>query len=201
MASVSDGTGATSLLPVIVQDADDGAVLMLAWANPAALEATRSTGQAHFWSRSRNELWRKGATSGNVMKVVGIATDCDGDAILYRVRPAGPACHTGSQSCFEETFAAATADFSLRSLARVVEGRRGGDPERSYTARLLEGGARRAGEKVVEEAGEVLGAATAGSDAELRAEAADLLFHLLVVLSARGVTLEDVERELADRRR
>lgn len=187
------------LLPVVMQNADDGHVLMVGWANEAALEATERTGQAHFWSRSRNELWRKGATSGNVMDVVDLATDCDGDAVLYRVRPAGPACHTGAISCFEAELENPPR-FTLARLERVIDGRRSADPRTSYTARLLEQGPRRAGEKVVEEAGEVLGAATAGSDDEVREEAADLLYHLLVVLAARGVTLEDVERILAERR-
>lgn len=187
------------LLPVIVQDADDGEVLMLAWANEAALAATEATGEAHFWSRSRDELWRKGATSGNVMEVVELATDCDGDAVLYRVRPAGPACHTGARSCFrvEEDGA---ARFTVRDLAQVVRERQAADPATSYTARLLAGGPRRAGEKVVEEAGEVLAAALAGSDDEVRSEAADLLYHLLATLTARGITLEQVEQTLAARR-
>ncbi|CAN5716807.1 bifunctional phosphoribosyl-AMP cyclohydrolase/phosphoribosyl-ATP diphosphatase HisIE [soil metagenome] len=200
MAWLSDRrpSSAGGLLPVVMQDAVSGQVLMVGWANDEALAATERTRQAHFWSRSRNELWRKGATSGNVMEVVELATDCDTDAVLYRVRPAGPACHTGAPSCFPT---ARQPELTLRGLARVVEGRIGADPRASYTARLLAGGPRRAGEKVVEEAGEVLGAATAGSDSELRGEAADLLYHLLVVLAARGLTLEEVEQTLADRRR
>ncbi|MEX1156994.1 MAG: bifunctional phosphoribosyl-AMP cyclohydrolase/phosphoribosyl-ATP diphosphatase HisIE [Chloroflexota bacterium] len=187
------------LLPVVVQDAHNGEVLMLAWANQEALAATERTGQAHFWSRSRNELWRKGATSGNVMEVIELAADCDGDAVLYRVRPTGPACHTGARSCFEVERLDG-ARFSLRRLARMVEGRQAADPTTSYTARLLAGGPRLAGEKVVEEAGEVLAAALAGSDDEVRGEAADLLYHLLVLLTARGVTLEQVEQTLGERR-
>lgn len=188
------------LLPVVVQDADDGAVLMLAWANEAALDATERTGEAHFWSRSRDELWRKGATSGNVMDVVELATDCDGDALLYRVRPRGPACHTGARSCFAVE-SDERASFSMPHLARVVEGRRAADPASSYTARLLAGGPRRAGEKVVEEAGELLAAALAGSDDEIRGEAADLLYHVLVLLTAKGISLEQVEATLGARRR
>lgn len=192
-------TTAEALLPVIVQDASSGEVLMLAWANSTALEATERTGEAHFWSRSRSELWRKGATSGNRMHVIDLAADCDADAILYRVHPAGPACHTGTHSCF--TDAEAGPRFSLASLEGVIASRRGADPGASYTARLLAGGPRRPAEKVTEEAGEVAGAALAGSDDELRDEAADLLYHLLVVLAARGISLGEVEAVLADRHR
>lgn len=203
MAWLSDRHPVTAgrLLPVVVQDADDGEVLMVAWANDEALAATERTGEAHFWSRSRNELWRKGATSGNVMHVVELAADCDGDAVRYRVRPAGPACHTGARSCFDSEGAADGAPLTLRGLARVIEARRDADPATSYTARLLSGGPRRPGEKAVEEAGELLGAALAGDDHEVRNEAADLLYHLLVLLVARGITLEQVEKTLGERRR
>jgi len=198
------------LLPVVVQNADDGEVLMLGWANEEALAATERTGQAHFWSRSRDELWRKGATSGNVMVVVELATDCDGDAVRYRVHPTGPACHTGARSCFGVVgdlegagadLARPSSDFALRDLARLVEARRSADPSASYTARLLAAGPRRAGEKVVEEAGELLAAGVAGTDDEVRAEAADLLYHALVLLAARGISLEEVEQTLEARRR
>jgi phosphoribosyl-ATP pyrophosphohydrolase/phosphoribosyl-AMP cyclohydrolase len=182
------------LLPVVVTDAVGGDLLMLAWANREAVSATEATGEAHFWSRSRNELWRKGATSGNTMAVEAIGVDCDADAIVYRARPAGPACHTGSRSCFEDA-----PHFDLVALARVVAGRRGADPESSYTARLLSGGPRRPAEKVTEEAGELSAAALAGTDEEVIGEAADLLYHALVLLEARGVSLGDVEAELARR--
>ena len=182
------------LLSVVVLDETDGALLMLAWANRQAVDATLATGEAHFWSRSRDELWRKGATSGNVMPMAAIGVDCDGDAIVYRVRPHGPACHTGQRSCFE-----GAATFDLSTLARVVSGRRGADPAESYTARLLAGGSRRAAEKVTEEAGELSAAALAGSDDEVVAEAADLFYHALVLLESRGVTLESVNGELARR--
>jgi phosphoribosyl-ATP pyrophosphohydrolase/phosphoribosyl-AMP cyclohydrolase len=185
-----------ALLPVVVQDADDGRVLMLAWANVEALEATERSGEAHFWSRSRDRLWHKGETSGNVMRLVALAADCDGDAILYRVRPAGPACHTGTRTCFAE----ADAPGVLAALARTIEERRTADPAGSYTARLLAGGARRPAEKVVEEAGEVASAALAGTDDELAGEAADLVYHLLVVLAARGLPFERVLDVLAERR-
>ena len=174
------------LLPVIVQDVDDGSVLMLAWANAEALAATERTGEAHFWSRSRHRLWRKGEQSGNVMGVVALAADCDGDAILYRVRPSGPACHTGTRTCFGDV----PGPGVLPELAALIEERRGADPATSYTARLLDAGPRRPAEKVVEEAGEVAAAALAGTDEELAGEAADLLYHLLVLLATRNLPLE-----------
>lgn len=188
--TVRDG----SLLPVVVQAADSGEVLMLAWANDEALAATERTGEAHFWSRRRNELWRKGATSGNLMRVVELATDCDGDAILYRVDSIGPACHTGARSCFD-----AERPFTMRDLERVIAERRGADPADSYTARLLAAGPRRPVEKLVEEAGELASAALAGTDEEVRHEAADLAYHLLVTLAARGITLGELEETLAGR--
>jgi phosphoribosyl-ATP pyrophosphohydrolase/phosphoribosyl-AMP cyclohydrolase len=186
-------TDATALLPVVVQDADSGEILMLAYANSEAIAATERTGEAHFWSRSRSELWRKGATSGNVLHVVDISTDCDADAIRYRVHPSGPACHTGSRSCFPD------AAFSLGRLGAVVVERASADPTESYTARLLADGARRPAQKVVEEAGEVAIAAVAGTDDELLGESADLLYHLLVTLQSRGLTLSHVESVLAER--
>ena len=182
------------LLPVVVTEASSGDLLMLAWANDAAIEATVRTGEAHFWSRSRQELWRKGATSGNPMRVVGMTVDCDADAVSYRVEPSGPACHTGSRSCFD-----GDATFDLADLGRVIGERRDADAATSYTARLLAGGARRPAEKVTEEAGELSAAALAGSDAEVVAEAADLLYHTLVLLEARGLSLGLVEAELARR--
>ena len=182
------------LLPVVVTDASSGRLLMLAWANRAAVEATERTGEAHFWSRSRAELWRKGATSGNFMRVVGMAVDCDADAIAYRVEPTGPACHTGTRSCFD-----GEAAFTLAELSGVIRERRGADPATSYTARLLAGGPRRPAEKVTEEAGELSAAALAGTDDEVIAEAADLLYHALVLLEARGLGLSAVEAELGGR--
>jgi phosphoribosyl-ATP pyrophosphohydrolase/phosphoribosyl-AMP cyclohydrolase len=182
------------LLPVVVTDAAAGDLLMLAWANREAVDATEATGEAHFWSRSRGELWRKGATSGHTMAVEAIGVDCDADAIVYRVRPSGPACHTGSRSCFEGGLR-----FDLAALARVVTERRGADAEASYTARLLAGGPRRPAEKVTEEAGELSAAALAGTDREVIGEAADLLYHTLVLLEARGLSLREVEGELARR--
>ena len=182
------------LLPVVVTEVTSGELLMLAWANREALAATERTGQAHFWSRSRDELWHKGATSGHVMEVDAVGVDCDADAIVYRVRPSGPACHTGARSCFEDR-----PRFDLAALGRVVTARRGVDVDASYTARLLAGGPRRPAEKVTEEAGELSAAALAGTDGEVIGEAADLLYHALVLLETRGLALSDVEAELARR--
>ena len=182
------------LLPVVVTDASRGDLLMLAWANREALEATERTGEAHFWSRSRDELWRKGSTSGNVMRVVAMTVDCDADAIAYRVEPAGPACHTGAGSCFD-----GDPPFDLAALARIIAERREADPAESYTAQLLAGGPRRPAEKVTEEAGELSAAALAGTDEEMIAEAADLFYHALVLIEARGLGFSAVEAELGRR--
>jgi phosphoribosyl-AMP cyclohydrolase / phosphoribosyl-ATP pyrophosphohydrolase len=192
---VPDFTG--GLLPVVVQSVDDGMVLMLAWANEAALEATLVSGDAHFWSRSRDALWRKGETSGNVLRVEAVAVDCDGDALLYRVHQAGPACHTGHRSCFDE--AQAQGRLSLVDLERIIGSRAGAAVEESYTARLLTDAPRKPAAKVVEEAGEVAVAALDESDDRVAEEAADLLYHLLVLLRAREVPLSAVEARLAER--
>ncbi len=198
MAWVSDRRldwGRGPLLPVVVTDAATRELLMLAWANREAVRATERTGEAHFWSRSRDELWRKGATSGNVMRVAEMAVDCDADAIAYRVEPTGPACHTGARSCFS----ADPPPFRLADLERTIGERRSADPDTSYTARLLAGGPRRPAEKVTEEAGELSAAALAGTDEEVIAEAADLAYHALVLLAARGIDGSRVLAELARR--
>jgi phosphoribosyl-AMP cyclohydrolase / phosphoribosyl-ATP pyrophosphohydrolase len=193
------------LIPVVVQDVGSGAVLMLAFADREAIERTLATGQAHFWSRSRQALWRKGETSGNTLAVVEVTADCDGDSLLVRARPAGPACHRGTRSCFEPN----PARLELGWLAAVLESRRGADPEASYTARLLAGGIERIAQKVGEEAVETAIAAVAAvlrGEAEsnerrraLVGEAADLLYHLLVLLQASGVDPSEVGEELLDR--
>jgi phosphoribosyl-ATP pyrophosphohydrolase/phosphoribosyl-AMP cyclohydrolase len=176
------------LRAAIVQDARDGRVLMLAWMNDEALERTRSTGEAWFWSRSRQELWHKGAISGNTLAVEELRDDCDGDALLLRVVPAGPACHTGSTSCF--------APELWRTVVERVRER----PEGSYVASLADAGIERAAQKLGEEAVEAAIAATAG-DGRLVEEAADVLFHLYVLLAVAGVDVSEVEDELARRRR
>lgn len=186
------------LIPVVVQDVNTGAVLMLAYANREAVGLTLSTGQAWFWSRSRQSLWHKGETSGNVLEVAEVLADCDGDALLVRARPAGPACHRGTRTCFEPN----PARLELGWLAAVLEERRSADPETSYTARLLQAGIERIAQKVGEEGVEVaIAAVIAGSQRQpgLVGEAADLLYHLLVLLQASGVEPDEVGAELLRR--
>ena len=191
------------LVPVVAQDARTGAVLTLAYANREAVEKTLSSGEAHYYSRSRDELWRKGATSGNTQSVVEVRVDCDGDALLYKVEPRGPACHTGEESCFFTTLAggggAAEVDFGamVNRLAGTIAQRHREMPEGSYTAKLLGGGTERVAQKVGEEAVEVVVAAL--RDERLAEEAADLLYHLLVLLEERGVGVAEVARVLRDR--
>jgi phosphoribosyl-ATP pyrophosphohydrolase/phosphoribosyl-AMP cyclohydrolase len=190
-----DGTG---LVPVVVQDQGSGDVLMVAYANSEALVRTAETGLAHFWSRSRRTLWRKGETSGNVLRVVEVKADCDSDALLMVVEPTGPACHTGSRTCFgEEGLSSASI---LEEIARVIAERAAGAPPGSYTARLLAKGLDHTLKKVGEEATEVVLAAKGESDLRLAEETADLIFHLLVVLAQRGVPLKDVMGVLRKRR-
>jgi phosphoribosyl-AMP cyclohydrolase / phosphoribosyl-ATP pyrophosphohydrolase len=174
------------LRPAIVQDAQDGRVLMLAWMDEEALRLTRETGEAWFWSRSRERLWKKGETSGNTLAVEEVRDDCDGDALLVRVAPAGPACHTGSTSCF--------APALWRTVVERVRER----PDGSYVASLAEAGVPRAAQKLGEEAVEAAVAAAA-HDGRLVSEAADVLFHLYVLLAVAGVDVSDVEDELARR--
>ncbi len=185
------------LLPAIAQDEASGAVLMLAWADREAVERTLATGEAHFWSRSRRELWHKGATSGNTLQVVEVLTDCDRDTLLLRVRPAGPACHRGTRSCFEPN----AASLELGWLWRVLEARRDDGGKASYTARLLAEGLPRAAQKVGEEAVETV-IASLGSEGDPQAvveEGADLLYHLLVLLMAAGVEPGRLAAELQKR--
>lgn len=186
------------LVPVVAQEVGTGAVLMLAYANREAVEVTLETRQAHFWSRSRRELWRKGATSGNTLDVHEVLPDCDRDALLYRVRPAGPTCHRGTRTCFEPN----AAELELGWLWRVLESRKGASPEESYTARLLTEGLPRIAQKVGEEAIETVIASLSPQDqgtAELVSEASDLLYHLLVLLLARGVEPSRLAAELQQR--
>ena len=175
------------LTPVIVQDADTNRVLMLAYADGEAVRRTRETGEAWFWSRSRQEYWHKGATSGDTLAVEEIRDDCDGDALLYRVRPSGPACHTGAESCFAPW------------LWRVVKEREAERPEGSYVVSLLDGGPAAAARKVGEEGVEVALAGVNESDERLIEELADLWFHSYVLLAARGLDPTAVEDELTRR--
>lgn len=188
------------LVPCVVQDARTGEVLTLAYMNEEALARTRETGEAWFWSRSRQELWHKGATSGNVQRVKALRWDCDADAIVLLVEPAGPACHTGERSCFHNGDGEPLAHEALPVLERTIEARRGADPGASYTARLLADPAY-IGEKVQEEAEEVARAAREESDERVAEEAADVLYHLAVLLASRGLAFEDAFEVLNARRR
>jgi phosphoribosyl-AMP cyclohydrolase / phosphoribosyl-ATP pyrophosphohydrolase len=188
------------LVPCVVQDWSTGEVLTLAYMNERALERTRDTGELHLWSRSRGEQWHKGATSGNVQTVRALRLDCDGDALLALVEPAGPACHTGERTCFHRGTLEPGAPYeTLPSLERTLLDRARERPEESYTVELLENPSR-IGEKVMEEAEEVARAAREESDERLDEEAADVLYHLLVLLHSRGRALADAEMVLDGRR-
>jgi phosphoribosyl-AMP cyclohydrolase / phosphoribosyl-ATP pyrophosphohydrolase len=188
------------LAPCVIQDWASGEVLTLAYVNAEALERTRATGELHLWSRSRNELWHKGATSGNTQAVKALRFDCDLDAVLALVEPAGPACHTGERTCFHNGDLKAMPYEVLPELERTIAARAGERPEGSYTAELL-AQAGRVGEKVQEEAEEVARAARDESDDRVAEEAADVLYHLAVLLRSRGLGLADAEEVLAARRR
>ena len=188
------------LVPCVVQDWHTGEILTLAYMNAEALRMTRETGEVHFFSRSRQELWHKGATSGHTQTVRAIRYDCDGDALVALVEPAGPACHTGERTCFHRGELAPTAPFSvLPELERTIAQRSVDRPEDSYTAELL-GRPGAAGEKVQEEAEEVARAVREESDERVAEEAADILYHLAVLLRERELTLADAERVLDGRR-
>ena len=202
--------GDDGLVPAIVQDAADGRVLMLAWMDEEALNATLETREVHFHSRSRDALWRKGETSGNVLRLVDIAEDCDRDALLVTVDPDGPTCHRGTRSCFDPEGARAESTSEgfgwLETLWGTIAERAATRPEGSYTAKLLAGGVDSAGRKVTEEATEVLMAAkddavasTPERRAALSGESADLLYHLLVLLAERDVAPSMVLDELRRR--
>lgn len=204
--------GADGLVPVVTQESRSGDVLMVAFANRDALDRTLSTGLAHYYSRSRGALWQKGETSTHVQRVVEVRLDCDGDTVLYRVEQDGPACHTGTRTCFSTVLgrtdgqpdSAAEEDpggHLLSRLARTIAQRAADQPKGSYTAELLAQGVGKASQKVGEEAVEVVVAANSEDDERLASEAADLLYHLLVLLQARGVPLDAVLRELESRAR
>lgn len=197
------------LAPVVAQDASTGDVLTLAYASREAVEKTLATGEAHFYSRSRGELWRKGETSGNTQRVVEVRLDCDGDALLYRVEPRGPACHTGERTCFFTTLAGEGVGVTtekvggvslgamVERLAGTIAQRHAEMPPESYTAGLIRRGPERVAQKVGEEAVEVVIAAL--RDDRLAEEMADLVYHLLVLLEERGVETETVAEVLRDR--
>ena len=190
------------LVPVIVQDSTTAEVLMTAWANEEALKLTADSGELTLWSRSRKELWKKGETSGNVMKVVELRIDCDGDTLLAIVDPAGPACHTGKRTCFYRSLWGkenSTEATFLGRLWQYLNKRRSESPEESYTARLLAKGPSRVAQKVGEEGVETAIAAATGDREGFRYEAADLLYHLLVACISTGVSFKEVLDELMSR--
>jgi phosphoribosyl-ATP pyrophosphohydrolase/phosphoribosyl-AMP cyclohydrolase len=194
------------LVPAIAQDAFTGRVLMIAYMNDEAMEKTVQTGQVWFYSRSRQEIWHKGETSGNFLDVRSIQMDCDGDALLLQVYPHGPACHTGNSSCFyqeldkEVELVQRSGAGILEELAGVIHQRNVDRPEDSYTTKLLEDGTGAIAQKVIEEAGETVVAALSESKERLASETADLLYHTLVLLEQTEVPLEQVWKELDARR-
>ena len=188
------------LVPCVIQDWRSGEVLTLAYMNEEALRLSRTTGELHLFSRSRNELWHKGATSGNTQAVKALRFDCDSDAVLALVEPAGPACHTGERTCFFAGDMDALPYEALPGLERTLQDRVEHPTEGSYTAKLL-ADPPFIGEKVQEEAEEVARAAREESDERVANEAADVLYHLTVLLHSRGLTLKDAEEVLLDRRR
>lgn len=189
------------LIPVIVQDYYSKQVLTLAYMNRKALEITLAEGRTCFWSRSRQELWRKGETSGNFQKVVSITVDCDKDALNVEVIKDGPACHTGSESCFFEPVYVAedTTPFSYEALYKMIEGRKTDPKEGSYTSYLFDKGIEKIMKKVGEESTEVIIAATKGDREETIYEVADLAYHVMVMMAERGIALKDLTSELAKR--
>ena len=189
------------LLPAIVQDARNGAVLMLGYMNREALTATRATGRVTFWSRSKDRLWTKGETSGHFLELKQIAADCDGDTLLILAEPTGPACHKGTPTCWGENPPQSTAQrvAFLGRLERVIEQRIATRPSGSYTAKLLAEGTRRIAQKVGEEGLELALAGVAQSDTEIIGEAADLLYHMLLLLKVKGLSLSQVIVELETR--
>lgn len=205
------------LVPAVVQDARTREVLTLAYMNEESLRRTLERSETWFWSRSRSELWHKGATSGHTQRVVAVRLDCDSDALVVLVEPRGPACHTGATSCFNQSFEATqTASegnrdeeggkgpgigVTLKHLFEVIESRRREMPEGSYTTYLFEKGLNKILKKVGEESAETIIAAKDGDAGALTGETADLIYHLLVLLVECGLTLEDLSRELARRRK
>lgn len=183
-----------NLIPAIIRDARTGAVLTLAYMNEESLAKTRETGETWFWSRSRKELWHKGATSGNTQRVVHIATDCDGDALVVTVEPRGPACHTGAASCFADV-----PPPMLERLIRVLQDRHAQRPAGSYSTYLFNEGRDKILKKIGEEATEVVIAAKGEDRERIVSEIADLVFHLSVLMVDAGIGWADVERELEKR--
>lgn len=192
--------GGDGLLPVVAQDARDGRVLMVAWANRDALERTLATGQVHFWSRSRATLWKKGETSGNTLTLVSLHADCDADVVLARVHPAGPACHTGDATCFGEGAGPEGLGAVIGELDATLAERARERPGGSYTVRLLEDENLRL-KKLGEETAELVAALARGDAERGSEEAADLVYHLLAALRGSGIELDRVAQALRARRR
>jgi phosphoribosyl-ATP pyrophosphohydrolase/phosphoribosyl-AMP cyclohydrolase len=187
---------ASGLIPAVIQDARTGEVLTLAYMNQESLDRTRESGETWLWSRSRSELWHKGATSGNTQRVVAISEDCDGDALVVSVIPNGPACHTGARSCF-----AGTPPRTLDRLMSVLRDRREKRPEGSYSAKLFSGGRGRIAKKIGEEATEVVIAALSETRERMISEIADLVFHVTVLMANEGIEWMEIEGELEKRER
>ena len=196
------------LVPCVVQDATAGTVLMVAWMNAEALRLTRETGIVHFWSRSRSSIWKKGETSGNTLALVELRVDCDGDTLLARVRPAGPACHTGATTCFfepdegakDDGVPAAEGARILVRLEQILASRRdSATGEKSYTKSLLDAGMPKILAKIAEETAELAAELPSGTDERVVSETADVMFHVMVGLTARKIPIERVFAELARR--
>jgi len=196
------------MIPAIVQDHTTGDVLMMGWMTPESLERSVDSGEVWFYSRSRNELWKKGETSGNFIKLISIVTDCDSDVLLIKGAPSGPVCHKGEQSCFHSESISNVSEIErehvgpgiLQELYSVIQARKESKSTNSYTVDLLDQGVERIGQKVVEEAGETAIAAAVGKYDRLPEEVADLLYHTLVLIAASGINLNSVWDTLASRR-
>ena len=184
------------LVPAIVQDYQSSQVLMMGYMNPAALEKTGETGQVTFFSRTKERLWTKGETSGNVLQLQNIALDCDNDTLLVKVNPIGPTCHTGTTTCWDGDKQQESQMVWLHQLEQLLAARKDADPESSYTASLYARGTKRISQKVGEEGVEVALAATSGDKAELVCESADLIYHLMVLLQDQGLSMNDVVNKL-----
>ena len=196
------------LIPAVVQDYSTGDVLMMAYMNPESIKLTLENKQVWFYSRERGKLWNKGETSGNFLNLKTFLVDCDGDTLLLKVDPAGPACHTGSNSCFFTNFEAvqeyqwdSSGSSMFDDLFSVIEKRKADMPKGSYTSRLLEQGVERIAQKVIEEAGETALASVTGDKENLPKEIADMFYHTLVLMAASGITPNDIWDELQKRRK
>ncbi|HAS6943622.1 MULTISPECIES: bifunctional phosphoribosyl-AMP cyclohydrolase/phosphoribosyl-ATP diphosphatase HisIE [Vibrio] len=187
------------LVPAIVQDFQSSQVLMMGYMNQDALAKTGETGQVTFFSRTKERLWTKGETSGNVLQLVNISLDCDNDTLLVRVNPIGPTCHTGTTTCWDGDAQEDSQMVWLHQLEQLLAARKSADPDSSYTASLYASGTKRISQKVGEEGVEVALAATSGDKAELVCESADLIYHLLVLLQDQGLSMNDVVNKLKER--